>query len=229
MLEPIFQFALPIIGRIERHISRVLISGTDTRFQTDWVSRHETIWAKYMRPWRGAANVQMLEIGSKEGRSALWFLQNILTHPSAAITCVDIFYHREIEVNFEHNVQVAGVGSRVIKIKGKSQEVLRVLRQNFYDLIYVDGGHRADDVYADALLGWPLLKAGGLMIFDDYLWNLKEPPEERPQMGVDRFIEEHREQLSLLHQDYQVIIQKHASQESTVLEDVTTETSDEHN
>lgn len=165
-----------------------------------------------MQPWRGVANVQMLEIGSKEGRSALWFLENILTHPTAAITCVDIFYHREIEVNFERNVHTTGVGSRVIKIKGKSQEVLRVLRENFYDLIYVDGGHRADEVHTDATLGWPLLKSGGLMIFDDYLWNLKQPPEERPQMGVDRFLKERQAELALLHQDYQLIIQKRTDQ-----------------
>jgi hypothetical protein len=33
-----------------------------------------------------------------------------------------------------------------------------------------DGSHRARDVLEDAVLSWPLLKVGGIMLFDDYLW-----------------------------------------------------------
>jgi predicted O-methyltransferase YrrM len=208
MVHQFLQFGLRLSGGIERRLVRHLINGAGTRFQQDWVSPHQELWAKHMQPWQGVANVQMLEIGSKEGRSALWLLEHILTDPTSAITCVDLFYNREVEINFEHNVQAASVGPKVIKIKGKSQEVLKVLRQGFYDLIYVDGGHRADEVYTDAVLSWPLLKVGGLMIFDDYLWNTEKPADERPQMAIDQFLQERQQKHVLLHQEYQVIVQK---------------------
>lgn len=40
-----------------------------------------------------------------------------------------------------------------------------------FDLIYIDGSHMRVDVMMDAVLAWPLLKAGGVMVFDDYEWD----------------------------------------------------------
>ena len=37
-----------------------------------------------------------------------------------------------------------------------------------FDLIYIDGSHRRDDVMVDSLLAWSLLREGGFIIFDDY-------------------------------------------------------------
>jgi predicted O-methyltransferase YrrM len=62
--------------------------------------------------------------------------------------------------------------------------------------------------YTDAVLSWPLLKVGGLMIFDDYLWNTDKPAGERPQMAIDQFLQERQQKHVLLHQEYQVIVQK---------------------
>ena len=39
-----------------------------------------------------------------------------------------------------------------------------------FDLVYVDGSHLAADVLQDAVLSFRLLRSGGLLIFDDYLW-----------------------------------------------------------
>lgn len=58
--------------------------------------------------------------------------------------------------------------------KGCSDEHLARLiaggfRQRF-DLVYIDGSHYSHDVLSDAVLSFPLLKVGGHMLFDDYLW-----------------------------------------------------------
>lgn len=42
--------------------------------------------------------------------------------------------------------------------------------ENKFDFIYVDGLHLSQDVLYDALLSFDLLKVGGILIFDDYLW-----------------------------------------------------------
>ena len=208
MANRFLQLALRLSSGLERRLADRLIRGGGYSYTADWVTAQTALWTSYLQPWQGIANVQMLEIGSFEGRSAIWFLENVLTAPTATLTCIDLFHNRTREIAFQHNIQVAGFTDKVIKIKGRSQDILKVLRQNHYDLIYIDGGHHAIDAYTDALLSWPLLIAGGLIIFDDYLWFPQKPAEERPQPGIDRFLQETEQELALLHKAYQVIVQK---------------------
>ncbi len=59
-----------------------------------------------------------------------------------------------------------------------------------YDFVYVDGSHRASDVLTDAVLAWPLLKAGGLLIFDDDGWEHTTESGEvlKPGEGIRAFM-----------------------------------------
>ncbi len=59
------------------------------KFTADWFSSHIPHWERLLRPLAGQP-IQALEIGSYEGRSAVWLLQEILTHPESRLTCVDI-------------------------------------------------------------------------------------------------------------------------------------------
>jgi predicted O-methyltransferase YrrM len=185
-------------------------------FSTDWVSRPAPLWTRYLGELRGLENVHLLEIGSSEGRSAIWFLDNVLTHPTSSITCVDVFSARVKETRFDHNTKLSGFSNKVTKIKGRSQEVLKLLREGSYDVIYIDGSHRAADVHVDALLSWALLKPGGIIIFDDYAWKPEKPPEARPQMGIDAFLNDFRFQVEILHKGYQVIVRRKHSADGGV-------------
>jgi hypothetical protein len=72
-------------------------------FSEDWATENTTNWSRILRGFKGKANVHALEVGSFEGRSALWFLENILTHPTDSITCVDIWvgpYEKLFDDNF---------------------------------------------------------------------------------------------------------------------------------
>jgi len=60
-------------------------------------------------------------------------------------------------------------------------------------------------------LSWPLVKCGGIVIFDDYLWNPNWPVEYRPQIAIDRFMAEFRSELEILHRGYQVMVRKVAA------------------
>lgn len=44
------------------------------------------------------------------------------------------------------------------------------------------------DVYSDALLTWPLIVRGGVVIFDDYLWPGSDDPLDLPKPGIDAFL-----------------------------------------
>jgi predicted O-methyltransferase YrrM len=193
---------------IEIRLARYAMRTSEYSFSQDYVSDRSSVWNEHLAGFKGRENLQMLEIGSFEGRSAIWFLSHVLTQPSSTITCIDPFWHRIIEIRFDHNIKVSGYSSRVKKIKGLSQQVLPLFREKSFDLVYIDGSHRAEDVRADALLSWSILKPGGVAIFDDYLWELELPTEERPQIAIDEFLNEFRSQLEILHSGYQLIVRK---------------------
>ena len=60
----------------------------------------------------------------------------------------------------------------------------------------------------DALFSWPLLNAGGLVIFDDYGWRPDLSPAKRPAAAIDIFLTLKEAELELLQRDHQVIVKK---------------------
>jgi len=176
-------------------------------FSTDWVTGFAGNWRTFLRPLIGRPNVEMLEIGSYEGRSTIWFLDTILTGEGSRITCVDGFWQPYGSV-FDRNIAASGLGSRVRKLPGLSQVVLPGLPASSFDAIYIDGCHTEEAVYSDANESFRLAKPGGILIFDDYLESLDKPITERAQRAIDRFLMEHRADCRLLYKQYQVIARK---------------------
>lgn len=100
--------------------------------------------------------------------------------------------------------------NRVEKIKGTSTSVLPelgVARRRF-DLAYIDGSHLAADVYRDATLTWPMMQPGGILIFDDYEWDMAGEERERPKLGIDAFLATLGGQYQELYRGYQIAIAK---------------------
>jgi len=60
-------------------------------FSVDWHSHNIPHWRRILERYRGQPKVRALEIGSFEGRSTIWLLENILTHETAHIDCIDTF------------------------------------------------------------------------------------------------------------------------------------------
>ena len=191
---------------------------TGKSFSFDWTSWHFPNWIKLLSGHRGRST-RVLEIGSWEGRSALFFL-NFL--PRSRLTCIDTFeggkehqvgvdpaaFLRQVETRFDANV--AAFSRRVEKIKARSADALvqlGVARRRF-DIAYIDGSHLAADVYSDATLTWPLMARGGLLIFDDYQWKEMPEPLDNPKPGIDAFLKAIDGQYRTVLDDYQVAIIK---------------------
>jgi hypothetical protein len=182
------------------------------RFTSRWHTNAIDNWAVQLAEYRGRPNLRYLEIGVFEGRSVIWMLENVLTDPSSQITVIDVFME-DYEQTFDANIRAAGAEARITKLVGPSQQRLRPLEPGTFDIIYVDGSHTADDVLADAVLGWPLLREGGLMIFDDYGWQGRPnggplPLELLPSLAIDGFITAYRNEIDVLHHDYQVFVRR---------------------
>lgn len=184
------------------------------KFTADWFSHNIPTWERILKPFKGKPNIHYLEIGVFEGMSAFWMLENILTHSTSTLTCIDIF-PKLIEERFYANLKKSGFEDKVTVVKGISQKQLKRFSDNSFDIIYIDGGHTAVDVLADAVLSWPLLKEEGIIIFDDYLWKKKEyPPQMRPKIAVDAFITIYINHIEIIHQAYQVVLKKRKKSDS---------------
>lgn len=189
-------------------------------------------------PYAGRPDLSFLEIGSFEGRSACWLLSNILTHPTARLVCVDQFIlseqqhgilvqlgvsedlERDIGARFRANIDAIGAAARVEALSGRSVDILRTLPRNAFDVVYVDGSHLAPDVLSDAVLCWPLLKADGLLIFDDYDLRLLglEKPTLHPKLGIDAFCAAFADHLDILSSGAQLVCRKRPAVPANELE-----------
>jgi predicted O-methyltransferase YrrM len=141
------------------------------QFSTDWFHHNIPYWESWLAGHRGKPALRALEIGSFEGRSTMWLCQNILTDAASTIDCLDFFrddpvfgdYHGRFRSNTD------AWREKITEYPGSSFDSLRKV-EGLYDIVYVDGWHSAFGAMADGLMAWPLLKVGGVMIFDDYMW-----------------------------------------------------------
>jgi predicted O-methyltransferase YrrM len=185
-------------------------------FTEDWFSSNVPVWQKVLAPLVGKP-VRALEIGVFEGRSTVWLLDHVLTHPEASLTWIDTFQggaeHQGtdltgLEARFRANT--AKYGPKVRGHVGASRDVLRTLSGERFDLVYIDGSHESADVLSDAVLAWPLVKPGGLVGFDDYGWRERPEPHRRPAPAIDAFLGAMHGRFEELHRGYQVWVRKTA-------------------
>jgi hypothetical protein len=192
------------------------------KFKTDWFSSNIPIWNQVLKKFVDSPNLSFLEVGSWQGRATCWLLDNVLTDPSSTITCIDTFQGsiehesmglgeavKSLESVFDYNIQQTGRYNQIKKLKGFSQAWLRQLPLNFFDFYYVDGSHIATDVLSDIVLGWHLVKDGGIIIFDDYGWGAyQDQPTMHPKLAVDSFLEVFQNRVRVIYKGYQVIVEK---------------------
>ena len=154
-----------------------------SNFHEKWIPNWEIALANI----KNKDNAVGIEIGSLNGCSAVYSLDAILTGNNSRLYCIDINETEYLKNNLS-------LYNNVTFIKGNSTEVLRCFShegktKEFADYVYIDGSHLAVDVLIDAVLSFSLLKPGGVIIFDDYLWGIHTDDEtQKPKLGVDCFL-----------------------------------------
>jgi predicted O-methyltransferase YrrM len=201
---------------MERHImpeASAESTNLSLEFTKDWFSSYIPVWDRIISQEKPS---KILEIGSFEGRSACYLIEKCATlaEGEILITCVDTWEgsieHRpgaaaaavmsDVERRFDHNTRLALAKAMkpvaLRKVKQNSRDALAGLiasgAAESFDLIYIDGSHEAPDVLADAAMAFPLLRVGGTMIFDDYLWSMQRPGAQdvllMPKPAIDAFM-----------------------------------------
>tara|TARA_B100001996_G_C18657143_1_gene591632 strand:+ start:1202 stop:1825 length:624 start_codon:yes stop_codon:yes gene_type:complete len=200
-------------------------------FTNDWFTKvAEDNW-KILIPQVNPKKV--LEIGSYEGAATSFIINN--ANDCEEIFCVDTWEGgvehekmnaksismKHVEKRFDKNIEIAikEVKSNVNikKIKARSDDALINLlsegKKNYFDFIYVDGSHQAPDVLLDAILSFRLLRVGGVIAFDDYLWNEElesgRDPLRCPKPAIDAFTNLYLRKIDILSAPlYQMYVTK---------------------
>jgi predicted O-methyltransferase YrrM len=176
--------------------------------------------------------LHILEIGSFEGKSAVWFLENLLQNQNSSITCIDPWtsysqtndsfesYNSEnTEWDFKnhkntflHNIKESGFENKVNIIQGFSHEILpELIHKKKFDIIFIDGNHTAPFVITDAVFSWYMLKTDGLLIFDDYQWGKTKNlvgTTLAPKLAIDSFVDCFSDYLEVIHKEWRLAVRK---------------------
>jgi predicted O-methyltransferase YrrM len=204
----------------------------DFEFTNDWFGVVKGVWEELIpqvQPRR------ILEIGSYEGASACYLIGKLAPQFAIELHCVDTWEggveHLQdesismprVEARFHHNtslaIQRAPHPVNLVVHKGPSDLGLAKLlakgAAGHFDFIYIDGSHQAPDVLADAVLAFRLLRVGGVMVFDDYLWTEElasgRDPLRCPKPAIDAFVNCYFRKLQILRAPlYQLYVQKTA-------------------
>ncbi|KAJ7107295.1 nucleotide-diphospho-sugar transferase [Mycena crocata] len=187
----------------------------------DWVSHNIEGWRKLF-PLVGP-NPRVLEIGSWEGRSAVFYLTELCD----SIVCIDHFdlwgttAGRERYKKLTHNLELTKKKYTQKECRVMDEfsipALMKLLEEETmnekpgYDWIYIDGSHEASDTFLDGELAWRLAKKGAIVIFDDYHWDAEpESSMHHPKRGIDAFLLLHNGEFELLSDtsNYQVLLKK---------------------
>lgn len=143
----------------------------DYKFSVDWTSYNIEFWNLIFEK----ANIDVtdkldiLELGVFEGRSTVWFSDNVLSHSDSKLYSVDSLV--DARQNFEtikYNINLSDNPNK-IKLHIMPTDMFFIKFPDLmFDIIYVDADHKKSAVLSDGANAYSRIKPGGIIIFDDY-------------------------------------------------------------
>jgi predicted O-methyltransferase YrrM len=123
--------------------------------------------------------INYLEIGAFYGANAISVCQTYAHHKDSKVYVIDPWedyeeypeykgMQRSILNTFAKNIEP--FIEKVIVNRGYSHQRVPNLKDDFFDMIYIDGNHNPEYIIEDAVICFRKLKVGGWLIFDDYGW-----------------------------------------------------------
>lgn len=145
-------------------------------FTSDWTSDRAPAWEAGLTQFMGTP-IEMVEIGTYEGRSAVWFLEHVLTHPQAKLHCVDCYSYgerKELGPNILQQAKQRAAHNLADFVATGNCELHYLAASEWWQgstkkvgLIYVDGQHTFNAALTDFFCAWVRLQSGGVLICDD--------------------------------------------------------------
>ena len=166
------------------------------------------IWISiFERNYSRNKKIKILEIGSCQGHSALFFLWYF---KKAYIDCVDIWDVKRNEIIFDNSLNQ--FSERLNKHKLWSIDFFsnKIKKRGIYDIVFIDGSHHSEEVLSDCLHCFQLLKVNGLMIIDDVFFMCNDRYSDNSLKAIDLFLDLKKQDLKILKLNSQLFIEKKA-------------------
>ena len=157
---------------------------------------------------------KILEIGSFEGLSSVFFADNFIDNQKSNLTCVDPFLsinnndHSQFlqnneERNFDYNILTCK-NSHKITVHKITSDIFFKNNNKSYNFIYIDGCHEADFIKRDMENSFKILEKNGIMWMDDYCGG----DGIQIKNTMNNFLKKYKDQYELIHIGYQLAIKK---------------------
>jgi predicted O-methyltransferase YrrM len=149
--------------------------------------------------------IKYLEIGVHSGVNVISVEKIYGKHPGSRLYCIDPWEDYEDYPEYKGEQQSTysrflrhmvsfKLQDKLMLHRGFSHEVVPQFKDNFFDIIYVDGNHEPEYALEDAVLSFRKLKVGGYLIFDDY--NFEGP--DGTTRGIEGFISGYHKRIEVL-------------------------------
>ena len=180
----------------------------------DWFSMKIPVLKYYLDKCIFPPKINVLEIGSYEGRSAIFFMKYF---NKINLICVDTWLgtdeqgdikidFKKIENNFDYNIK--RYKNNITKYKGTSDNFFKLNINKNFDFVYIDGYHKYETILNDAQSAFELLNKGGFILFDDLTWLFYKDIKLNPIYAINSFLKNHEKNIEIIFADSQLLIRK---------------------
>lgn len=186
------------------------------QFTNNWFNRNINISMKILQKIFENTPVRILEIGTHEGQSAIWMLENLCQKPGSTFTSIDPYSTSDTTApvtdetykRFIYNIELCTQKSKFNQYVGYSQKIMPKLieEKKVYDVVYIDGSHLMDDVLVDMNNAHQLLETNGIMLMDDAGFDHNR--DDDVMGAIKKFLSSHPEQYRIVLKEWQWMIQK---------------------
>ncbi|OGT42939.1 MAG: hypothetical protein A3F42_06720 [Gammaproteobacteria bacterium RIFCSPHIGHO2_12_FULL_37_34] len=154
-------------------------------------------------------HLNILEVGSWMGASTLSWAQGLrdYNHATGTISCIDAWqpffnratHQKDVYTQMElalssdiayqlylHNIRTLPSTITCHHFRGKSENILPLLREKYFDIIFIDSDHTYQAVLNDIRCSFPLIKNKGILCGDDLNLQLSQVDHEYALKHADQ-------------------------------------------
>ena len=174
----------------------------------DWFSHNINTWNAILSKIK---NIKYLEIGSFEGRSAVFVGELINTNE---MTCVDTFCGSDEHSNINFDLVYKNCAKNISKLNIKKKLFKNYSHDFFlknnekFNVIYIDGSHHYEDVKKDFINSMTFLEKNGILICDDFFWTEYKNIKDNPIAAIIECYKKFENKLEILVINHQIIFKK---------------------
>lgn len=186
------------------------------QYTNDWFGRNINISMKILKNLFQNKPVKVLEIGTHEGRSAIWMLENLCKLSGSTFTSVDPYciddttspVNTEMYKRFVHNIKLCTEFEKFNQFIDYSYNIMPKLieEKKVYDIIYLNGSHLTPDVFQDAMHSHQMIESGGIILFDNA--GFDENKQDGIMPAIKQFLAKYPDEYKVLLKEWQWMIQK---------------------